>query len=68
MSILRGTLIGFFLGTLPGVGATAATMIAYMAERRQSRTPERFGKGAIEGSRRRKPPTMLPPPAPWFRC
>jgi putative tricarboxylic transport membrane protein len=49
MSILRGTLIGFFLGTLPGVGATAATMIAYMAERRQSRTPERFGKGAIEG-------------------
>jgi putative tricarboxylic transport membrane protein len=34
------------LGTLPGVGATAATMIAYMAERRQSRTPERFGKGA----------------------
>jgi putative tricarboxylic transport membrane protein len=49
MAILRGTLIGFFLGTLPGVGATAATMIAYMAERRQSRTPERFGKGAIEG-------------------
>jgi putative tricarboxylic transport membrane protein len=49
MSILRGTLIGFFLGTLPGVGATAATMLAYMAERRQSRTPERFGKGAIEG-------------------
>jgi putative tricarboxylic transport membrane protein len=49
MSIVRGTLIGFFLGTLPGVGATAATMIAYMAERRQSRTPERFGKGAIEG-------------------
>jgi putative tricarboxylic transport membrane protein len=49
MAIVRGTLVGFFLGTLPGVGATAATMIAYMAERRQSRTPERFGKGAIEG-------------------
>jgi putative tricarboxylic transport membrane protein len=49
MSILRGTVIGFFLGTLPGIGATAATMIAYIAERRQSRTPERFGKGAIEG-------------------
>ena len=49
MSIVRGTLIGFFLGTLPGVGATAATMIAYVTERRASRTPERFGKGAIEG-------------------
>ncbi|HZA02159.1 MAG TPA: tripartite tricarboxylate transporter permease [Hyphomicrobiaceae bacterium] len=49
MSIVRGTAIGFFLGTLPGIGATAATMIAYIAERRQSRTPERFGKGAIEG-------------------
>jgi putative tricarboxylic transport membrane protein len=49
MSIVRGTVIGFLLGTLPGIGATAATMIAYIAERRQSRTPERFGKGAIEG-------------------
>ena len=49
MSIVRGTLVGFFLGTLPGVGATAATMLAYVAERRASRTPERFGKGAIEG-------------------
>ena len=49
MSIVRGTLIGFWLGTLPGIGATAATMIAYVTERRQSRTPERFGKGAIEG-------------------
>jgi putative tricarboxylic transport membrane protein len=49
MSIVRGTLVGFFLGTLPGVGATAATMLAYVAERRASPTPERFGKGAIEG-------------------
>ena len=49
MSIVRGTVIGFLLGTLPGVGATAATMLAYITERRQSRTPERFGKGAIEG-------------------
>jgi putative tricarboxylic transport membrane protein len=49
MAIVRGTLIGFWLGTLPGIGATAASMIAYVTERRQSRTPERFGKGAIEG-------------------
>src|SRR5688572_24176927 len=49
MSIVRGTGIGFFLGTLPGIGATASTMIAYVAERRASRHPEKFGKGAIEG-------------------
>jgi putative tricarboxylic transport membrane protein len=49
MSVVRGTLIGFWLGTLPGIGATAAAMIAYVTERKQSRTPERFGKGAIEG-------------------
>jgi putative tricarboxylic transport membrane protein len=49
MSIVRGTLIGFWLGTLPGIGATAASMIAYVTERKQSKTPERFGKGAIEG-------------------
>jgi putative tricarboxylic transport membrane protein len=48
-SIVRGTVIGFFLGTLPGIGATASTMIAYVAERRASRHPEKFGKGAIEG-------------------
>ncbi len=42
-------MVGFFLGTLPGIGATAATMIAYVTERRASRHPERFGKGAIEG-------------------
>jgi putative tricarboxylic transport membrane protein len=49
MSIVRGTVVGFFLGTLPGIGATASTMIAYVTERRASRHPERFGKGAIEG-------------------
>ncbi len=49
MSILRGTVMGFFLGTLPGIGATASTMIAYVAERRASRHPEKFGTGAIEG-------------------
>jgi putative tricarboxylic transport membrane protein len=49
MSIVRGTVVGFFLGTLPGIGATAATMIAYVTERRASRHPERFGSGAIEG-------------------
>ncbi len=48
-AILRGTLIGFFVGMLPGAGATAASMISYATEKRFSRHPERFGTGAIEG-------------------
>ncbi len=48
-AILRGGLIGFFVGILPGAGATAASMISYAAEKRFSRQPERLGRGAIEG-------------------
>jgi putative tricarboxylic transport membrane protein len=48
MAILRGSMVGFLLGVLPGVGPTAATFIAYAIERRFSRHPERFGKGALD--------------------
>jgi putative tricarboxylic transport membrane protein len=47
--IARGTVIGFLTGTLPGAGATLASFVAYFVEKRLSRTPERFGTGAIEG-------------------
>ena len=47
--ILRGTAIGSFVGALPGAGQTIALFGAYAMERRISATPERFGKGAIEG-------------------
>jgi putative tricarboxylic transport membrane protein len=47
-AILRGTAIGFFIGVLPGAGATIASFIAYAVEKKVSKTPERFGKGAIE--------------------
>lgn len=47
--ILRGTGLGFFLGLLPGGGATLASFSAYVMERRLARNPERFGQGAIEG-------------------
>ena len=47
--IARGTLLGFFLGILPGIGAIIPTFISYAIERRVSRHPERFGTGAIEG-------------------
>jgi putative tricarboxylic transport membrane protein len=46
---IRGGIIGFLIGVLPGVGGTVAAVIAYTTEKRWSRTPERFGKGAIEG-------------------
>ncbi len=47
--IVRGTLIGFFLGLIPGLGSMIPTFVSYALERKLSKTPERFGKGAIEG-------------------
>ncbi|MBL8661959.1 MAG: tripartite tricarboxylate transporter permease [Candidatus Odyssella sp.] len=48
-AILRGSGIGTVLGVLPGGGAVLASFAAYLAEKRVSRTPERFGTGAVEG-------------------
>lgn len=45
----RGTGLGFLLGIIPGGGALIASFAAYAVEKKFSRTPERFGKGAIEG-------------------
>ncbi len=45
----RATLIGFVVGVLPGAGSTLASILAYLAEKRASRYPERFGTGVIEG-------------------
>ena len=47
--VMRGTLLGFFLGILPGGGAVIASFASYALEKRVSKTPERFGRGAIEG-------------------
>ncbi|MCC7484022.1 MAG: tripartite tricarboxylate transporter permease [Burkholderiales bacterium] len=47
--IARGTAIGAFLGVLPGTGPAIASFSSYMVEKKLSKTPERFGKGAIEG-------------------
>ncbi|HSL21507.1 MAG TPA: tripartite tricarboxylate transporter permease [Vicinamibacterales bacterium] len=46
---LRGTLIGFPLGVLPCGGAEIPTFLSYMTEKRLSRRPDEFGRGAIEG-------------------
>jgi putative tricarboxylic transport membrane protein len=48
-AILRGTAIGSLLGVLPGGGAALSSFAAYGVEKKSSRTPERFGRGAIEG-------------------
>jgi putative tricarboxylic transport membrane protein len=48
-AIVRGSLIGFVLGILPGGGAVIATFVSYAVEKKVSKHPEKFGKGAIEG-------------------
>jgi putative tricarboxylic transport membrane protein len=47
--MLRGTMVGTLFGAMPGTGPTITTFIAYALERKISKTPERFGKGALEG-------------------
>lgn len=48
-AILRGSLIGFFVGIIPGGGAVIASLTSYAVEKKYSKTPEEFGKGIIEG-------------------
>jgi len=49
MAILRGTLIGFVIGIIPGGGAVISSLVSYAVEKRVSKRPEEFGQGAIEG-------------------
>ncbi len=49
MPITRGGIVGFFIGVLPGAGATIASIMSYTIEKRVSKHPEQFGHGAIEG-------------------
>src|SRR6266436_6129827 len=48
-AMVRGTVIGTAFGILPGGGPTIAAFSAYSLEKKASSTPQRFGKGAIEG-------------------
>jgi putative tricarboxylic transport membrane protein len=48
-ALVRGSLLGFVVGVLPGAGATVAALLSYSVEKSVSRTPERFGKGAMAG-------------------
>ncbi|MGD9124001.1 MAG: tripartite tricarboxylate transporter permease [Desulfarculaceae bacterium] len=48
-TILRSSLIGTAVGTLPGLGVTIAAFLGYGAAKRASKKPEEFGKGSLEG-------------------
>ncbi|HEX6529679.1 MAG TPA: tripartite tricarboxylate transporter permease [Burkholderiales bacterium] len=48
-AVLRGSGIGFVIGCLPAAGATIASFVAYIVEKKVARDPSRLGKGAIEG-------------------
>ena len=45
----RGTILGFLIGIIPGPGHIISSFVSYSVERRLSKTPERFGQGAVEG-------------------
>jgi len=49
MAFVRGSILGFCIGVIPGAGATVASLMAYTVEKSSSRTPEKFGKGAMPG-------------------
>lgn len=48
-ALIRGSLIGFFVGILPGASSAVAAFLAYDTEKKFSKNPERFGQGALEG-------------------
>lgn len=48
-AVARGTMIGSLLGVLPGGGVVLSTFAAYIFEKKISKTPDEFGKGAVEG-------------------
>jgi putative tricarboxylic transport membrane protein len=49
MPIARGTLLGFFIGIIPGSAHVISSFLSYALEKRVSRHPEQFGKGAVAG-------------------
>jgi putative tricarboxylic transport membrane protein len=48
-TFVRASLLGFLVGIIPGAGATIASLMAYSIEKSVSKTPQKFGKGAMPG-------------------
>lgn len=49
MAMLRGSIIGFIIGVVPGAGKSVASFIAYGEQKRSSKNPEQYGTGVLEG-------------------
>ena len=49
MPIVRGSVLGFLIGVIPGLGAATSSFLSYALEKKLARDPSRFGEGAIEG-------------------
>ena len=47
--ILRSSVLGYIIGVIPGAGASIASFVSYAVAKKTSKTPEKFGKGSIEG-------------------
>jgi putative tricarboxylic transport membrane protein len=67
-AILRGTIVGFVVGVLPGAGATVASFLAYALEKKASKHPENLARALSRVWRRPRPPTTRRAPALWSRC
>jgi putative tricarboxylic transport membrane protein len=67
-AIARGTVVGFFLGILPGGGATMASMVASRSRNAPPGRPSGSARARSRGSRARKRPTTPPPPPRSSRC
>lgn len=48
-AFVNGSLVGFFVGVLPGAGSTIASFVSYGIEKAVSKHPEKFGTGVVEG-------------------
>lgn len=67
-TMLRSAFSGFFIGVLPGAGATIASAMCYAMERRMAGKDHQFGNGDIRGVAARRRPTTPRPTARWCRC
>ncbi len=68
LPIARGTILGFLVGAIPGLNVVIATFAAYAVEKRLSKHPEKFGRGASKAWPRRKPPTTPQAVAAGSHC
>ena len=66
--IARGSVLGFFIGIIPGSAHIISSFLSYAVEKKISKHPEEFGKGAVAGVAGPNRRTTPPRPAPSCRC